>query len=222
MVLSFIVVFVYLGVYSFLGTFSDSRQTNRLDLSLTLTGHSLIVIKMTTRHSSTTTTNVTGVRFLSLFVCLGLTMVVGIHAFQPTTTAIHPSLVNRQLTFDRALSTHMTTPRRTNGPVLFLTAENSNETPINSMATTAQSNDKLSNFSMPPPPPPPAVKCPDCDMCDGSGRISGGIGAVLDWWPIKAYRPCPNFIERGGFYARSGQGLDEIAFGRDSKYDPNK
>ena len=50
-------------------------------------------------------------------------------------------------------------------------------------------------------------------------RICGGIGAVLDWWPIKAYRPCPQYIDRGGFYQRSGQGLDEIAFGRDSKYD---
>mmetsp|Transcript_23717 Transcript_23717/g.44069 ORF Transcript_23717/g.44069 Transcript_23717/m.44069 type:complete len:160 (+) Transcript_23717:131-610(+) len=70
--------------------------------------------------------------------------------------------------------------------------------------------------------PKAPVKCPDCDLCDGSGRISGGIGAVLDWWPIKAYRPCPNFIERGGSYTRSGQGLDEIAFGRDSKFDPNQ
>eukprot|EP00569_Conticribra_weissflogii_P004671 CAMPEP_0171338440 /NCGR_PEP_ID=MMETSP0878-20121228/7327_1 /TAXON_ID=67004 /ORGANISM="Thalassiosira weissflogii, Strain CCMP1336" /LENGTH=151 /DNA_ID=CAMNT_0011840221 /DNA_START=23 /DNA_END=478 /DNA_ORIENTATION=+ len=64
----------------------------------------------------------------------------------------------------------------------------------------------------------PAVKCPDCDLCDGSGRILGGIGTVLTWWPIKAYRPCPNFIERGGRYVRSGQGLDEIAFGRDSTF----
>eukprot|EP00568_Trieres_chinensis_P007524 CAMPEP_0183295330 /NCGR_PEP_ID=MMETSP0160_2-20130417/3330_1 /TAXON_ID=2839 ORGANISM="Odontella Sinensis, Strain Grunow 1884" /NCGR_SAMPLE_ID=MMETSP0160_2 /ASSEMBLY_ACC=CAM_ASM_000250 /LENGTH=123 /DNA_ID=CAMNT_0025456799 /DNA_START=73 /DNA_END=444 /DNA_ORIENTATION=+ len=69
-------------------------------------------------------------------------------------------------------------------------------------------------------PPKPAVKCPDCDLCDGSGRITGGIGAVLDWWPIKAYRPCPNFIDRGGRYVRSGQALDEIAFGRDSTFDP--
>eukprot|EP00532_Pseudo-nitzschia_australis_P001726 CAMPEP_0168182784 /NCGR_PEP_ID=MMETSP0139_2-20121125/12078_1 /TAXON_ID=44445 /ORGANISM="Pseudo-nitzschia australis, Strain 10249 10 AB" /LENGTH=143 /DNA_ID=CAMNT_0008103737 /DNA_START=126 /DNA_END=557 /DNA_ORIENTATION=+ len=69
-------------------------------------------------------------------------------------------------------------------------------------------------------PPPPPVKCPDCDKCDGSGRIEGGIGTILKFWPIKAYRPCPNFIESGGFYTRSGQGLDEIAFGRDSKYDP--
>lgn len=67
--------------------------------------------------------------------------------------------------------------------------------------------------------PPKEVKCPNCDLCDGSGRILGGIGVVLPWWPIKAYRPCPNFIEAGGTYQRSGQGLDEIAFGRDSTFD---
>jgi hypothetical protein len=63
-----------------------------------------------------------------------------------------------------------------------------------------------------------AAVCPDCDLCDGSGRIAGGLGAVLPWLPVKAYRPCPNFIDRGGTYQRSGQGLDEIAFGRDSTY----
>merc|ERR1712194_224914 len=68
--------------------------------------------------------------------------------------------------------------------------------------------------------PPKPVKCPDCEMCDGSGRIEGGIGVFLKFWPIKAYRPCPQLIENGGFYQRSGQGLDEIAFGRDSKFDP--
>merc|ERR1719261_1275632 len=70
-------------------------------------------------------------------------------------------------------------------------------------------------------PPKPAVKCPDCDKCDGSGRILGGIPTILPWWPIKPYRPCPNFIERGGRYVRSGQALDEIAFGRDSTYKPD-
>jgi len=68
------------------------------------------------------------------------------------------------------------------------------------------------------PEPPAPVKCPNCDLCDGSGRIAGGLGAVLPWLPIKAYRPCPNFIDRGGDYQRSGQGLDEIAFGRDSTF----
>jgi hypothetical protein len=141
-----------------------------------------------------------------------------------------------------------------------------------SSSTAAETSISLEQVT----PPKAAVKCPDCDLCDGSGRsvhidvywsvlvviadclllkykftirrlilflvfsailmvqfrtslslcrpsllffrISGGIGAILDWWPIKAYRPCPNFIERGGSYTRSGQGLDEIAFGRDSKF----
>ena len=63
----------------------------------------------------------------------------------------------------------------------------------------------------------PKVVCPNCDLCDGSGRIAGGLGAVVTWLPIKAYRPCPNFIERGGNYQRTGQPLDEIAFGKDKK-----
>jgi hypothetical protein len=33
---------------------------------------------------------------------------------------------------------------------------------------------------------PKPVKCPDCDLCDGSGRILGGIAVLLPWWPIKA------------------------------------
>mmetsp|Transcript_219 Transcript_219/g.333 ORF Transcript_219/g.333 Transcript_219/m.333 type:complete len:125 (+) Transcript_219:144-518(+) len=66
-------------------------------------------------------------------------------------------------------------------------------------------------------PPKPEVKCPNCDKCDGSGRILGGIPTILPWWPIKPYRPCPNFIANGGQYIRSGQPLDEIAFGRVGK-----
>lgn len=49
-------------------------------------------------------------------------------------------------------------------------------------------------------------------------RIAGGIGAVIPWIPIKAYRPCPNFIDKGGIYERMGQGLDEIAFGADTSF----
>lgn len=67
--------------------------------------------------------------------------------------------------------------------------------------------------------PKAQVKCPNCDKCDGTGRILGGIAVLFPWWPIKAYRPCPNFIAKGGFYERSGQGLDEIAFGRDSTFE---
>ncbi|GMI18766.1 hypothetical protein TrLO_g14387 [Triparma laevis f. longispina] len=66
--------------------------------------------------------------------------------------------------------------------------------------------DDSSSTSSPP--------CPNCSLCDGSGRILGGLGAfpLTSWWPIKAYRPCPNFK---GEYRRSGQSLDEIAFGRE-------
>lgn len=56
-----------------------------------------------------------------------------------------------------------------------------------------------------------------CCWCCPRFRILGGLGAVLPWMPVKAYRPCPNFIERGGDYQRSGQGLDEIAFGAEGK-----
>lgn len=50
--------------------------------------------------------------------------------------------------------------------------------------------------------------------CDGGGRIIGGLGAVVKWWPIKAYRPCPELLKANKTYRRAGQSLDEIAFGR--------
>ena len=52
--------------------------------------------------------------------------------------------------------------------------------------------------------------------CSGDGRIQGGIATVpgFGWWPIKAYRPCPGFVEAGGRYRRIGQSMDEVAFGR--------
>ncbi|KAH0853932.1 hypothetical protein HID58_015220 [Brassica napus] len=56
--------------------------------------------------------------------------------------------------------------------------------------------------------------------CNGDGRIQGGIATVpgFGWWPIKAYRPCPGFVEAGGRYRRIGQSMDEVDFGRgDSK-----
>lgn len=55
--------------------------------------------------------------------------------------------------------------------------------------------------------------------CDGVGRVTGGLGAVLPFWPIKAYRPCPDFVAVGGKYTRKGQSLDEIAFGRKGEGD---
>ncbi|KAI3727741.1 hypothetical protein L6452_16361 [Arctium lappa] len=49
--------------------------------------------------------------------------------------------------------------------------------------------------------------------CNGEGRIQGGIATVpgFGWWPIKAYRPCPDFVATGGRYRRQGQSMDEVA-----------
>lgn len=42
------------------------------------------------------------------------------------------------------------------------------------------------------------------NSCDGEGRVLGGLGAVpgFRWWPIKAYRPCPNLEKAGLDYVR--------------------
>ena len=44
----------------------------------------------------------------------------------------------------------------------------------------------------------------NCGSCDGEGRIIGGMGSIpgFGWWPIKAYRPCPNYLESGKKYER--------------------
>lgn len=52
---------------------------------------------------------------------------------------------------------------------------------------------KLSSFS--------PVHC----RCDGEGRIAGGLGAVVKWFPIKAYRPCPAAAKGNFAYTRSVQ-----------------
>lgn len=41
-------------------------------------------------------------------------------------------------------------------------------------------------------------------------RISGGVGALVPWLPIKAYRPCPSFTEAKYKYTRQGQSLNEV------------
>jgi len=84
--------------------------------------------------------------------------------------------------------------------------------------STYSQNDENGSAMKKEEPPKVVEKCPDCDKCDGSGRIMGGIATVIPWF-IKAYRPCPVFIERGGNYVRSGQPLDEIAFGRKGELD---
>eukprot|EP00798_Chlamydomonas_sp_ICE-L_P023090 gene23090-30284_t len=39
-------------------------------------------------------------------------------------------------------------------------------------------------------------------LCDQEGRVVGGMGALpgFGWWPIKAYRPCPNLELAGVEY----------------------
>ena len=60
-----------------------------------------------------------------------------------------------------------------------------------------------------------------CDYpgCDGDGRVMGGLAAteLFQWWPIKAYRPCPECAKRGKRYGRTGQTLDEIVFKKNPK-----
>ena len=52
--------------------------------------------------------------------------------------------------------------------------------------------------------------------CDGTGRISGGMGAVLPWFPIKVYRPCPSYLAAGYQYKREGQTVDQVLFSEPS------
>jgi len=51
-----------------------------------------------------------------------------------------------------------------------------------------------------------------CAECGGTGRLQGGLGVLpgLQWWPIKAFRPCPTCEAAGRTYNRRGQGLDEV------------
>jgi len=76
-------------------------------------------------------------------------------------------------------------------------------------------------FGATEPPEFPAKQFPECDFpgCDGNGRAIGGLGAIplFEWWPIKAYRPCPKCLEKGIRYSRSGQSLDEIVFKKNPK-----
>ena len=53
-----------------------------------------------------------------------------------------------------------------------------------------------------------------CPECKGTGRIAGGLSTLpgFDWWPIKAFRPCPTCEKEGREYQRRGQGLNEVIF----------
>lgn len=70
------------------------------------------------------------------------------------------------------------------------------------------------------PEAPSADKCAKCGVmrsdvpfgCDMDGHKVGGLG-IFEWWPIKAWGPCPKAAEAGIPYTRKGQGLDEVLFG---------
>ena len=66
---------------------------------------------------------------------------------------------------------------------------------------------------------PPTRRTCDFPGCDGNGRAIGGLAAIslFEWWPIKAYRPCPRCAEAGVKYSRTGQSLDEIVFKKNPK-----
>eukprot|EP00466_Bigelowiella_natans_P014892 jgi/Bigna1/85074/estExt_fgenesh1_pg.C_20106 len=66
----------------------------------------------------------------------------------------------------------------------------------------------------------PEQKCPGCGKiggpdwgCNGQGNQMGGLALVFPWWPIKVYRPCPEYLAAGGSYNPAGQGVEEILFG---------
>ena len=65
-------------------------------------------------------------------------------------------------------------------------------------------------------------KAPNCSGeylargCEGNGKIQGGIGVYLSWWPIKVFRPCPAYVAAGYNYRREGQTLDQVLFGEPS------
>lgn len=84
---------------------------------------------------------------------------------------------------------------------------------LNNRVAMAATTGTASSEDAEAPSQPERVPCPNCNKCDGSGRIMGGL-AALPWpfslWPIKVYRPCPNFK---GEYQRMGQTLNDLAGG---------
>eukprot|EP01025_Chloroclados_australasicus_P031036 TRINITY_DN3131_c1_g1_i2.p1 TRINITY_DN3131_c1_g1~~TRINITY_DN3131_c1_g1_i2.p1 ORF type:complete len:150 (+),score=14.81 TRINITY_DN3131_c1_g1_i2:177-626(+) len=49
--------------------------------------------------------------------------------------------------------------------------------------------------------------------CDQQGHKAGGMGAFFEWWPVKAWGPCPKAAAAGLAYPRKGQGTNEMLFG---------
>jgi hypothetical protein len=71
------------------------------------------------------------------------------------------------------------------------------------------------------PPQAAPNKCAHCGValddvpfgCDQMGHKAGGMGALFEWWPVKAWGPCERASAAGLPYTRKGQGTDEMLFG---------
>ncbi|KAG7031146.1 hypothetical protein SDJN02_05185 [Cucurbita argyrosperma subsp. argyrosperma] len=131
-------------------------------------------------------------------------------------------------------SSYATTPRLSHGPrtslrfsssrgVSFLSSSSSSSSSSSVVdeETNSSPPDDLSLQSESDPDASSFRGCKACGKeeiergCNGEGRIQGGIATVpgFGWWPIKAYRPCPEFVASGGRYKRRGQSMDEVTSG---------
>ncbi|XP_023527861.1 uncharacterized protein LOC111790947 isoform X2 [Cucurbita pepo subsp. pepo] len=129
-------------------------------------------------------------------------------------------------------SSYATTTRLSHGPrtslrfsssrgVSFLSSSSSSSASVVDEETNSSPPDDLSLQSESDPDASSFRGCKACGKeeiergCNGDGRIQGGIATVpgFGWWPIKAYRPCPEFVASGGRYKRRGQSMDEVTSG---------
>tara|TARA_A100001035_G_scaffold195849_1_gene156765 strand:+ start:388 stop:735 length:348 start_codon:yes stop_codon:yes gene_type:complete len=48
--------------------------------------------------------------------------------------------------------------------------------------------------------------------------MQGGIATYpyFGWWPIKVFRPCPEYVRGGYIYKREGQTMDQVLFSEPS------
>ena len=87
------------------------------------------------------------------------------------------------------------------------------------MCDTDASLSEREDNSLPPKGTSPK-ECPfhpGCG-CDGTGKMQGGIATYpgFGWWPIKVFRPCPEYVRGGYIYKREGQTMDQVLFSEPS------
>ena len=87
------------------------------------------------------------------------------------------------------------------------------------LSTLSMCEESSENNGLPPKGTSPA-ECPfhpSCG-CDGTGKMQGGIATYpyFGWWPIKVFRPCPEYVRGGYIYKREGQTMDQVLFSEPS------